>query len=631
MAMLTMAYVPVSSADCVVAPMHGQLFVQWVPVSAAVGYRVDYRELYAGDDWMGLYQTTTACGIYIRNLTDGVIYEVRVDAVFADLTTALVGVQTGIPGPPAPSNWLNQILQSGQSLAIGTQGYYALTTSQPYGNVMLNDTRDAFLPLTEPHTRAYRHVEETNASAMANYLSAQQTGFSSAVHIHGWGVSTYLSLKKGTSPYALGMSQMQAAHQLAVASQRASRVTGVTIIHGESDEGEGTTAAAYAADLIEWQHDYETDVRAFTGQDEPVPLFTTQMSSWTGNGHAIPTVALGQLAAARSSTKVHLVTPAYIFEYNDGWHLKAWSYRRLGEYFGKAMKQVSLDGQPFLPLMPLRAARLGTSIEVQFHVPVPPLAFDTTAVMAQDAYGFEVSDDGSAMTVSAVALVSPDTVRLTLGQLPSGNNERLRYAFTGVPGSGYVCGAGAQVVGAPNGNLRDSDPTPALYQDSNVPSWAGNVLRNWCVSFDDPVIPATPLMSWRQQHFNLLMSTGDATDTADPDHDGLRNLAEFALGSDPNLPTADAFSVVNDTSAAIEFIQRAGGTGTIGVDYQAAGVTYGVEVSTDCQHWSSGAEAVAWTGLRQSLGNGCERVRVRATNIPSGSPVFFRLKLTSAE
>ena len=629
MVMMTMAYALISSADCVVTPMHGQLFLQWAPVPAAAGYRVDYRRAGVGDEWMGLNQTTTACGTYIRNLTDGVTYEVRVDAVFADLTTALVGMHTGNPGTPAPSSWLNQILQSGQSLAIGTQGYYALTTSQPFGNVMLNDALDAFLPLTEPHTRAYQHVEETNASAMANYLSAQQPEFASVVSIHAWGLADYLTLKKGTSPYAFGMTQMKAAHNLAVASGRSSRVVAVTILHGETDEGYGLPPTVYAGDLIEWQHDYETDVRAFTGQDEPVPLYTTQTSSWTANGHATPTVALGQLAAARSSTAVHLVTPTYIVEFNDGWHLKAWSYRRIGEYFGKAMKQVSIDGRPFLPLMPLRVARLGTQVEVQFHVPVPPLAFDTTAVMARDAYGFEVSDDGSAMTVSSVALVSPDTVRLTLGQLPSGNDERLRYAFTGVPGSAYVCGAGAHISGAPNGNLRDSDATPALYQDSNVPSWAGNLLRNWCVTFDDPVIPATPLMSWRQQHFNLLMSTGSAADSSDPDHDGLRNLAEFALGADPSLPTTDAISAVGDTSPAIEFTQRGGGTGTIGVNYSADGVTCGVEVSNDCQHWLSGAAVVAWTGLRQDLGNG--RERVTAPDFIPGAPVFFRLKLSSLE
>lgn len=609
-------------------PMHERLFVQWLPVANAVRYDVEFRPVGQTTWQPAVPPSTTACGAYVQALTNGLTYEVRAIAILSDgSSTADIG--TGTPGASNPSPWLNQVLQNGQSLCFGTKGFNAMTTSQPYGNLMLNATQSALVPLVEPHTRALTGVEETNASAMANLLSSQAPGFASVVSIHGWHSSSYGELKKGTSPYALGMSQMQSVHALAIAAQRVNRVAAVTIIHGESDDAAGVPAAMYADALAEWQHDYETDARAFTGQEEEVPLFTTQMSSWTGGNHTTPTVAIGQLSAARTSSKIHLVMPAYIVEYADQWHLKAWSYRRMGEYFGKAMKQLLVDGQSFRPLMPLRIARIGNVIEAQFHVPVPPLEFDTTAVVAKAAYGFEYSDASSSATIAAVSLPAKDTVRVTLDQTPSSTNERLRYAFTGVH-----LAVGPRTTDAPNGNLRDSDATPALYQDANVPTWAGGYLRNWCVTFDDPVMPASALMQWRYQNFNLMMGTGDASDQADPDHDGLQNLAEFALGSNPLTSSVwDVATSTAETSPAIEYSQPSGGLGTIGVSYAASGVRIAVESSANGLDWLSGETHVEWTGFREPARAGMERVRVRAISpaFIASPKVFFRLRMEAVE
>ncbi|MCL2726597.1 MAG: hypothetical protein FWD69_19430 [Polyangiaceae bacterium] len=42
----------------------------------------------------------------------------------------------------------------------------------------------------------------------------------------------------------------------------------------------------YEANLVEWQSDYENDVKALTGQAIDVPLFETHMSSWPVMGSA---------------------------------------------------------------------------------------------------------------------------------------------------------------------------------------------------------------------------------------------------------------------------------------------------------------------------------------------------------
>ena len=72
--------------------------------------------------------------------------------------------------------------------------------------------------------------------------------------------------------------------------------------------------------------------------------------------------------------------------------------------------------------------------------------------------------------IESVDVTAPDTVTIKLASAPTGNNKRLRYAFTGTPGAN-----GGPTTGA-RGNLRDSDSTKSLY---------GFMLYNWCVTFDE--------------------------------------------------------------------------------------------------------------------------------------------------
>ncbi|MGL5017017.1 MAG: MBG domain-containing protein, partial [Luteolibacter sp.] len=47
----------------------------------------------------------------------------------------------------------------------------------------------------------------------------------------------------------------------------------------------------------------------------------------------------------------------------------------------------------------------------------------------------------------------------------------------------------------------------------------------------------TPLENWRFENFETYENSGDAANSADPDHDGILNLMEFALALDPELPS----------------------------------------------------------------------------------------------
>lgn len=48
-----------------------------------------------------------------------------------------------------------------------------------------------------------------------------------------------------------------------------------------------------------------------------------------------------------------------------------------------------------------------------------------------------------------------------------------------------------------------------------------------------PLVTTTPIEAWRQSKFSNSANTGNAADDADPNHNGIINLLEYALGGDP--------------------------------------------------------------------------------------------------
>lgn len=388
---------------------------------------------------------------------------------------------TGSPVLSSPTvqiaeiDYVNQILSTGQSLSVGINSSPALTTTQPYSNLMLTGgaggigAGGSFSPLVESGV-------ETISSSMANTITANDVGndFDVAVSLHGVSGYTYSQLKKGTGPYSNGMNQVTNAKSAALTLGRTSRVIGVTTIHGETDNYNGVSGATYQTYLEEWQHDYDTDVKAITGQTSTVPLFLCQMSSFMSSYANTPTseIPIYQLKAAEDNPgEIVLVAPKYFFNYSDRHHLTGASSRWLGEYYGKVIKKVTIDHETWRPLTPDTVTRNANIIYADFHVPSGNLAFDTTLVSARTNYGFEYYDSTSSATISSVEILDSNTVKVILSGTPTGANQRLRYAYTGIAGTD----TGSHNAGSAAGNLRDSDNYLSLY---------GNTLYNWAVHFD---------------------------------------------------------------------------------------------------------------------------------------------------
>lgn len=493
----------------VASPGDETVFLQWNDFVPAIDHLVEYKESSAIAWLVFAHAPSAAPGISVTNLGNGTEYDFRVSTISADGQSTPTTVVAVMPYAGAIHASNNAIISTGQSLASGYNSFPILSTSQPYSNLMLNATWSGLVPLIEPIVGS--GFGETMSSALANMITQLALPVSPN-YITVVGLSTqanspyaYEQLAQGTAPYIVALSQVSLAKQFSLADNKTLVAPVMTVVHGESDEVLQTTAVQYEANLVEWRNDYETDIAAITGQSEPLRLFTDQVSSWARFGFATPRIALAQYAAAKNHPgDIVLVAPKYMLDYVDGYHLKNYSSRRLGEYYAKVYKKVIVDGELWLPLSPSSITLSGNLIHATFHVPVEPLEFDTLAVSYKENYGFEYADSSNSASITDVQIIAPNVVEITLSGVPTGADPRLRYAYTGTIGAW----SGAHSTeGSARGNLRDSDTTQAFYQDSHVPKAMGVHLRNWAVTFDEPISLSTVTNASQlvavQDHLNI--------------------------------------------------------------------------------------------------------------------------------
>ena len=126
--------------------------------------------------------------------------------------------------------------------------------------------------------------------------------------------------------------------------------------------------------------------------------------------------------------------------------------------------------------------------------------------------------------------------------------------------------------------------------------------------------------AWQVRWFNPAEAANSAVSgkAADPDGDGIPNLAEYALGLDPRTPDRSGFPrpVWNSGAMEISFprMRRAGD------------VTYVVEATENLGAWTT-----LWTSATHAYGGGSaaqETVTVRDTSAPSARR-FLRLRLAA--
>jgi hypothetical protein len=135
---------------------------------------------------------------------------------------------------------------------------------------------------------------------------------------------------------------------------------------------------------------------------------------------------------------------------------------------------------------------------------------------------------------------------------------------------------------------------------------------------------STAFTSWQSTHFSSaeLANSSISGDSADPDGDGLANLAEFALGLNPRLADASA--------AWSTAVQNIGGVDYLALTFKrrapAQDLAYAVQSSGDLAAWSTGPVQV---GSAVSNGDGTETVTYRdSVAVGTGGRRFLRVHVT---
>ncbi len=418
---------------------------------------------------------------------------------------------SGTDGPGGGA--IFHVLSTGQSNSVGYNAKPPLSRTQPHANLMFDvgvmtaaaceakgcktyAKPTAFVPLVEGDVYDSDPVE-TMSSGLANHVTDLVGGEGKhdlLVSVHGKSGYVYECLRKGScaeavgrgflDPFAEGMRQVKDAKAIADDAGRPYVVGAVTVVHGESDHyattlpldgTDGTPGAikTYADALVEWQRDYEKEVKAITGQPDAVPLLYSQIANW--NDVPASDIPVQQLAAlARAPGKLVMVAPTYMLDYTaDCIHFTAAANRKLGAYFAEAYARVVVEKKAWEPLHPTGVKLDGNTITVTFAVPVPPLVVDTETIVDPGAYGFSYEDEGpDTPYIESVDLAGPDTITVKLSAAPTANGKRLRYGQNAEP---KTCPGPKQ---GPRGNVRDS---------SEAGTAEGEPLWNWSVIFDAPL------------------------------------------------------------------------------------------------------------------------------------------------
>ena len=174
--------------------------------------------------------------------------------------------------------------------------------------------------------------------------------------------------------YQATLIETQAIARLASAMGKTFGIGAIIVTHGEADAGN----ASYESDLYQLWSDYETDLSALTGQTQKILMITSQMNSV--NDRAASTLAEWKIGVDHPGDVV-CSGPKYQYPYfaGDHVHLVTDGYRQLGEKYGQIYFERVVLGHDWQPLAPTTIERSGPrTITVHFHVPVPPLVWETT-------------------------------------------------------------------------------------------------------------------------------------------------------------------------------------------------------------------------------------------------------------
>ncbi len=237
-----------------------------------------------------------------------------------------------------------------------------------------------------------------------------------------------------------------------------------------------------------------------------------------------------------------------------------------------------------------------------------------------------------ALTVGALVLSANANLLMEIG----GTTQGTSYDFVNALGNatlggtlvisltnGFVPGAGDNfMIISAGGTLSGSFSNVAGGTRLNDVDGTGSFLVNYTgngVALSSYQGPATTFSAWQNSHFTP-QQLGDPNISgrdADPDHDGLSNLLEYAFNADPNNPSSTNRPTVSLDPTYLSL--------TYTKVLSATDLTYSLEQSTTLGHWGSVTpvnQILTDNGFVQTI-----KAQVPRTNAAAGK-LFLRLRVT---
>lgn len=168
----------------------------------------------------------------------------------------------------------------------------------------------------------------------------------------------------------------------------------------------------YATYFDQLVTDMIADIIAAYGQSLNPIILTYQPGTAYIRSDDMP-IGMALLESSNKDSRVLLASPQYSVTSRGGGHYDPNGARWIGEQFAKVYNTVVLRGEKWSPLQPKKITKNLNNIIIDFHVPVPPLRWDTKTVKPINNYGFYVTNNGAAVGVSSVELIGATSVKIS--------------------------------------------------------------------------------------------------------------------------------------------------------------------------------------------------------------------------
>jgi hypothetical protein len=180
-----------------------------------------------------------------------------------------------------------------------------------------------------------------------------------------------------------------------------------------------------------------SDVTSVYRQTKPPVFITYQCGAQYTRDFDIP-IGMAQLELANSDPRIIMAGPVYPVT-DRGGHLCPNGSRWYGEMMAKVYYKTIIKGEKWTPLQPKKFTKGKDFIDIEYHVPEPPIRLDTLTLMKTKNYGFEIKQNGVSRDIANVSIISSGKIRLTVSSLLLDENIEINYAGPSASGHGNIC------------------------------------------------------------------------------------------------------------------------------------------------------------------------------------------------